>query len=154
MHLDGLELRWYQSKLEKAFGQKRLNTMAKTDLGGLSRTAIEARIEYLIGKRVTDLGENRQLAEIRVTGTDEGRALWNQARKLRLAEDPDTGAASTFSHTAAAQIGLEAQLENMIAERMACGDTRDSAENFVIHCSAGLELWERIRGLRLAESRE
>jgi hypothetical protein len=52
-------------------------------------------------------------------------------------------------------VGHEARLENMIALRMSeCNETREAAERAVIHTSDGLELWERIRALKLAESRD
>ncbi len=126
-----------------------------TNLEGLTRSAIEARIEYLIQQRI-ELGENRQFAEVQVTRTEEGRALWNQARQLRMAEESsDTGPGSAFSHTAASLVGHEAKLENLIAQRMSeCGETHEAAERGVIHTSDGLELWEQVRALRLAESRD
>jgi bifunctional ADP-heptose synthase (sugar kinase/adenylyltransferase) len=126
-----------------------------TNLEDLTRSSVEARIEYLIQQRM-ELGENRQFAEISVTRTEEGRALWNQARKLRMAESADeSGPGSTFSHTAASLLGHEARLENLIALRMnECLETREAAELAVIHTSDGLELWERVRALRLAESRD
>jgi hypothetical protein len=126
------------------------------NLEGLQRSAIEARIEYLIKQRMDQGGESRQFAEISVTRTAEGRALWKAARKLRLAEEPaNSGPGSAFSHTAASVIGQEARLENLIALRMSeSGETRDTAERAIVHTSEGLELWEQVRALKLAESRD
>jgi hypothetical protein len=123
-------------------------------LDNLSRSSIEARIEYLIQQRI-ELGENRQFAELQVTRTAEGRELWKQARKLRMAESADSVSSSLFSETAASLIGHEAQLENLIAQQMRdCGETREAAERAIIHTSDGLELWEQVRVLRLSESRD
>jgi hypothetical protein len=151
--LDGLELRRIEARIRNRLHGR--SEEAMTNLEGLTRSSVEARIEYLIQQRI-ELGENRQFAEVQVTRTEEGRALWNQARKLRMAEEPsDTGPGSAFSHTAASLVGVEARLENLIAQRMSdCAEKRDVAELAVIHTSDGLELWERVRALRLAESRD
>lgn len=151
--LDGLELRRIEARIRNRLHGR--SEEAMTDLEGLTRSAIEARIEYLIQQRI-ELGENRQFAEVQVTRTEEGRALWNQARQLRMAEEPsDSGPGFAFSHTAAQSVGIEARLENLIAQRMSdSGETREVAESAVIHTSDGLELWERVRALRLAESRD
>jgi hypothetical protein len=126
-----------------------------TNLEGLERSAIEARIEYLTRQRI-EQGESRQFAELQVTRTEEGRALWKRARKLRLAESADpAGPTSAFSNSSASVVGHEARLENMIALRMSeSNETREAAERAVIHTSDGLELWERVRALKLAESRD
>jgi len=151
-NLDGLELRRYELQLENALRQRRATGMLKFD--DLSLSSIEARIEYLIQQHI-GLGENRQFAELQVTRTEEGRALWKQARKLRMAESSDGGPGSAFSHSAASLIGHEARLENLIAQRMSdCGETRDGAERAIIHTDAGLALWEKVRALKLAESRD
>lgn len=124
------------------------------NLNDLTRGSIEARIEYLINQRV-EAGEARQFAEVQFTRTDEGRALWEQARKLRMAEDADNAPGPTFSHTAASAVCEEAKLENLIAQRMSdSGETHAVAERAVIHTSDGLELWQKVRALKLAESRE
>ena len=124
------------------------------NLDGLTRSSIEARIDYLINQRV-EAGDSRQFAEVQVVRTDEGRALWARARKLRMAQDADSAPGSTFSRTAASLIGPQATLENLIAQRMSnSGESRDNAERTVIHTSEGLELWERIRGLNLSECRD
>jgi hypothetical protein len=152
-NLDGLELRRYESQIENALRQRRVEAM--TNLEGLSRSALEARIEYLINQRMEQHGENRQFAELQVTRTEEGCALWKHARKLRMAESAETGPASAFSRTEASLIGHEARLENLIALRMSdCSETHEAAERAVIHTSDGLELWERVRALKLAESRD
>jgi hypothetical protein len=123
-----------------------------TNLEGLERSTIEARIEYLINQRTEQFGENRQFAEIQVTRTAEGRALWNRARKLRMAESADSPSCSRFNYPAASLIGIEARYENLVALRMSeHSEPREVAENVVIHTAAGLELWERMRALRLAE---
>jgi len=150
-NLDGLELRRMEARI-KILRPQRTDIMVNLD--GLTRSSIEARVEYLIQQRI-ELGENRQFAELQVTRSEEGRALWKQARKLRMAESSDGGSASAFSHSAASLIGHEARLENLIALRMSdCSETHEAAERAVIHTSDGLELWERVRALKLAESRD
>lgn len=149
--LDGLELRRIEARIRNYLQPRREE--AVTNLEGLQRSAIEARIEYLVKQRMEQHGETLQFAELQVTRTEEGRALWKQARKLRLAESADTGPSPSFNHTAAEVIGQEARLENLIAQRMSdCGETRDAAERAVIHTDQGLELWERVRALKLSES--
>lgn len=151
-NLDGLELRRYELQIENALRQRRMNNMVKFD--DLSLSSVEAGIEYLIQQRI-ELGENRQLAELSVTRTAQGRILWNQARKLRMAESADSPSSSLFSKTAASLIGHQARLENLIDQRMSeHNETRECAERAVIHTSDGLELWERMRALKLAESRD
>lgn|GEM_PF-2227858 len=149
-NLDGLELRRIEARLGILRPQR---TEIMVNLDGLTRSSIEARIEYLIGQRVA-LGESRQFAEVQVGRTDEGRSLWERARKLRMAESADSPAGSIFSHTAASLTVHQARLENLIAQRMSCGETRENAERAVIHTSDGLELWQEVRALKLAESRE
>ncbi len=152
MHLDGVELRCLEAQIENALRGRRVETMV--NLSDVSRSAIEARLEYLINQRI-QAGEIRQFAQLNVTRTDEGRALWNRARKLRMAEDADSAPGSTFSHTAASAVCEEAKLENLIAQRMSdCGESRDNAERAVIHTSDGLDLWQKVRALKLAESRD
>jgi hypothetical protein len=101
-------------------------------------------------------GESFQFAELQITRSEEGRALWNRVRKLRMAEEPaNSGPDSAFSHTAASLVGHEARLENLVAQRMSdSGETHDAAERSVIHTQHGLECWERVRALKLAESRD
>jgi hypothetical protein len=127
-----------------------------TDLEGLTRSSIDARIEFLINQRMEQHGENFQLAELQVTRTEEGAGLWKRIRRLRMAESADeSGPGSAFSHTAASLVVHEARLENLIALRMSdCNETHEAAERAVVHSETGLELWERIRALRLAESRD
>jgi hypothetical protein len=50
----------------------------------VERTKAQARLAYLISKRMRDAGENYALAELNVVRTDEGLALWNQVRRERL----------------------------------------------------------------------
>jgi hypothetical protein len=151
--LDGLELRRIEARIRNYLQPRRVEAM--TNLEGLDRSALEARIDYLINQRMEQHGENRQFAELQVTRTEEGRALWKKARKLKLAESADTGPGSTFSHIAASLVGYEARLENLIALRMSdCGETRDAAERAIIHTDDGLALWEKVRALKLAESRD
>jgi len=152
-YLDGVEVPRLEERIRYSLQPRRMEIM--TNLDGLERSALEARIEYLIRQRMEQYGGNLQLAELQVTRTEEGRALWRQARKLRMAESADTGPGSAFSYTAASVIGHEARLENLIAQRMSdCGETREAAERAVIHTSDGLELWEQVRALKLAESRD
>jgi hypothetical protein len=152
--LDGLELGRIEARLRNRLRLGRAEAM--TDLEGLERSSLEARIEYLIQQRVAQHGENRQFAELQVTRTEEGRALWNRVRKLRLAESAESGSSgSAFSHIWASLISQEARLENLIALRMSeSGETRDTAERAIVHTSEGLELWEQVRALKLAESRD
>jgi hypothetical protein len=152
--LDGLELGRIEARLRNRLRLGRAEAM--TDLEGLERSSLEARIEYLIQQRVAQHGENRQFAELQVTRTEEGRALWNRVRKLRLAESAESGSSgSAFSHIWASLISQEARLENLIALRMSeSGETRDTAERAIVHTAEGLELWERVRALKLAESRD
>jgi hypothetical protein len=151
VHLDGVQLRRIEGQIENALRGRKVNSMV--NLQDVSRSAIEARLEYLINQR-TQAGETRQFAEVQVTRTDEGRALWSRARKLRMAENADSASNSTFSHTAASLTVHQAKLENMIAQRMSeCSETCDVAERAVIHTSDGLDLWEKVRALKLAESR-
>jgi len=150
-NLDGLELRRMEARIRILRPQR---TEIMLNLDGLTRSSLEARIEYLIQQQV-DGGETRQFAELSVTRTDEGRALWKQARKLRMAESADNAPESTFSHNAASLTVEEAKLENLIAQQMSdCGETHDVAERAVIHCADGLACWNRARALRLAESRD
>ncbi len=152
MRLDGVELRRIEAQIENGLRGRKVNTMV--NLQDVSRSAIEARIEYLINQRI-EAGETRRFAEVQVTRTDEGRTLWNRARKLRMAENAESAPGSTFSRTAASLTVQEAKLENLIAQRMSdSGETRENAERAVIHTDDGLELWERVRVLKLAESRE
>ena len=126
-----------------------------TNLDGLERSSIEARIEYLIEQRMKDHGERREFAELQVTRTEEGRTLWERARALRLSESADVGPRSSFTRTSASLMAEQGKLESMIEARMSeCGEGRDTAELAVVHTPAGLELWERVRALRLAESTE
>jgi hypothetical protein len=123
------------------------------NLNGLSLDSVEARIEHLIQIRMSDSGENHQLAELSVVRSPEGLALWEQARKLRMAEAPQSAPDSVFSRNTAASIAPQAKLETLIEQRMSdTGETCAQAENSVIHTSEGLELWNRFRGLRLADS--
>jgi hypothetical protein len=148
----GSELRRMEARLGIVRPQR---TEIMLNLEGLTRSSIEARIEYLTQKRVTENGESRQFAELQVTRTGEGRELWEKVRKLRLAEDADSAPVSAFSHTAASVIGFEARLDNLISQRMNdCGETRANAERAVIHTSDGLDLWQKVRTLKLAESRD
>jgi hypothetical protein len=72
-----------------------------------------------------------------------------------MAESVDSPVNSVFTRTAASLTVHQARLENLIAQRMSdCGETRENAERAVIHTSDGLELWEQVRTLKLAESRD
>lgn len=153
MILDGHELRRVEAYVRSHLEQRRAEAMV--NLEGLERSTIEARIEYLIKQRQEQYNENLQFAELQVTRTEEGLALWDRLRKLRMAESGDCGPGPVFSRTAASAIPYEARLENLIAQRMSdCGETREAAELAVIHTSDGLELWERVRALRLSESHD
>jgi len=153
-YLDGVEVPRLEERIRYSLQPRRMEIM--TNLDGLERSALEARIEYLIRQRMEQYGENLQLAELQVTRTEEGRALWNRVRKLRLAESAESGSSgSAFSHIWASLISQEARLENLIALRMSeSGETRDTAERAIVHTSEGLELWEQVRALKLAESRD
>jgi hypothetical protein len=125
MHLDGVELRRIEAQIENALRGRKVNTMV--NLLDVSKGAIEARHEFLINQRI-GAGDNRQFAEVQVVRTDEGRALWERARKLRMAESVDSPVNSVFTRTAASLTVHQARLENLIAQRMSdCGETRDDS---------------------------
>jgi hypothetical protein len=126
---------------------------------GDDRCYADARLGELVKERMAETGETQQAAELSISRTEEGRARWEEARRVCVNSSGTKGRRGSQQAGVDAGIGLgtvnghaASELSEMIQTRMAhTGETQQCAEINIIRTEKGAALWEAMRKAALAK---